>query len=114
MPRFNPSRFMACSRRVVSLRDSIKTDADGIHCDSRVGHCHFRLFVQGYGASCVKSDGIPDKLDLLFRDTAILQERARRVRAVNFKPILRSVAIEHLFPPYTEEKVKALSQWFEY
>jgi aldehyde dehydrogenase (NAD+) len=24
------------------------------------------------------------------------------------------VAIEHLFPPYTEEKVKALSQWFEY
>jgi hypothetical protein len=22
--------------------------------------------------------------------------------------------IEHLFPPYTEEKVKALSQWFEY
>jgi aldehyde dehydrogenase (NAD+) len=26
----------------------------------------------------------------------------------------RDVAIEHLFPPYTEEKVKALSQWFEY
>jgi aldehyde dehydrogenase (NAD+) len=24
------------------------------------------------------------------------------------------VAIEHLFPPYTEEKVQALSQWFEY
>jgi aldehyde dehydrogenase (NAD+) len=24
------------------------------------------------------------------------------------------VAIEHLFPPYTKEKVKALSQWFEY
>ncbi|MFZ0293149.1 MAG: aldehyde dehydrogenase family protein [Candidatus Sulfotelmatobacter sp.] len=24
------------------------------------------------------------------------------------------VAIEHLFPPYTEERVKALSQWFEY
>src|SRR5271163_3628446 len=24
------------------------------------------------------------------------------------------VAIDHLFPPYTEEKVKALSQWFEY
>jgi aldehyde dehydrogenase (NAD+) len=24
------------------------------------------------------------------------------------------VAIEHLFPPYTGEKVKALSQWFEY
>src|SRR6202453_3198056 len=24
------------------------------------------------------------------------------------------VAIEHLFPPYTEEKAKALSQWFEY
>ena len=24
------------------------------------------------------------------------------------------VAIEHLFPPYTEEKVRALSQWFEY
>ena len=24
------------------------------------------------------------------------------------------VAIEHLFPPYTEQKVKALSQWFEY
>jgi aldehyde dehydrogenase (NAD+) len=24
------------------------------------------------------------------------------------------VAIEHLFPPYTEEKVHALSQWFEY
>jgi hypothetical protein len=24
------------------------------------------------------------------------------------------VAIEHLFPPYTEEKVKALSQWFKY
>src|SRR6202167_2517628 len=24
------------------------------------------------------------------------------------------VAIEQLFPPYTEEKVKALSQWFEY
>jgi aldehyde dehydrogenase (NAD+) len=24
------------------------------------------------------------------------------------------VAIEHLFPPYTDEKVKALSQWFEY
>src|ERR1700719_2789610 len=24
------------------------------------------------------------------------------------------VAIEHLFPPYTEKKVKALSQWFEY
>src|SRR6267378_1900772 len=24
------------------------------------------------------------------------------------------VAIEHLFPPYTEEKVKALSQWFDY
>jgi aldehyde dehydrogenase (NAD+) len=24
------------------------------------------------------------------------------------------VAIEHLFPPYTTEKVKALSQWFEY
>src|ERR1700681_134139 len=76
MPRFNPSRFMACSRRVVSLRDSIKTDADGIHCDSRVGHCHFRLFVQSYGASCVKSDGIPDKLDLLFRDTAILRSVA--------------------------------------
>jgi aldehyde dehydrogenase (NAD+) len=25
-----------------------------------------------------------------------------------------NVAIEHLFPPYTEEKVQALSQWFEY
>ena len=24
------------------------------------------------------------------------------------------VAIEHLFPPYTDEKVRALSQWFEY
>ena len=24
------------------------------------------------------------------------------------------VAIEHLFPPYTEEKVQALSQWFTY
>ena len=24
------------------------------------------------------------------------------------------VAIEHLFPPYTEEKVRALRQWFEY
>jgi len=24
------------------------------------------------------------------------------------------VAIEHLFPPYTNEKVQALSQWFEY
>src|SRR6202050_1948868 len=24
------------------------------------------------------------------------------------------VVIEPLFPPYTEEKVKALSQWFEY
>src|SRR5882724_4564617 len=24
------------------------------------------------------------------------------------------VAIEHLFPPYTDEKVQALSQWFEY
>ena len=24
------------------------------------------------------------------------------------------VAIEHLFPPYTKEKVQALSQWFEY
>ena len=24
------------------------------------------------------------------------------------------VAIEHLFPPFTEEKVRALSQWFEY
>jgi len=24
------------------------------------------------------------------------------------------VDIDHLFPPYTEEKVKALSQWFEY
>jgi aldehyde dehydrogenase (NAD+) len=24
------------------------------------------------------------------------------------------VAIEHLFPPYTTEKVQALSQWFEY
>ena len=24
------------------------------------------------------------------------------------------VAIDHLFPPYTEEKVKALAQWFEY
>jgi hypothetical protein len=24
------------------------------------------------------------------------------------------VAIEHLFPPYTEEKLKALSQWFAY
>ena len=24
------------------------------------------------------------------------------------------VAIDHLFPPYTEEKVKALAQWFDY
>ena len=24
------------------------------------------------------------------------------------------VAIDHLFPPYTEEKVQALNQWFEY
>ena len=24
------------------------------------------------------------------------------------------VAIEHLFPPYNNEKVQALSQWFEY
>ena len=24
------------------------------------------------------------------------------------------VAIDHLFPPYTKEKVQALSQWFEY
>jgi aldehyde dehydrogenase (NAD+) len=25
-----------------------------------------------------------------------------------------NVAIEHLFPPYTKEKVEALSQWTEY
>jgi aldehyde dehydrogenase (NAD+) len=24
------------------------------------------------------------------------------------------VAIEHLFPPYTPEKVQELKQWFEY
>lgn len=24
------------------------------------------------------------------------------------------VAIDHLFPPYTEEKVRALSMWFDY
>jgi aldehyde dehydrogenase (NAD+) len=24
------------------------------------------------------------------------------------------VAIDHLFPPYTGEKVKALAQWFDY
>jgi aldehyde dehydrogenase (NAD+) len=24
------------------------------------------------------------------------------------------VAIDHLFPPYTEEKNQALKQWFEY
>ena len=24
------------------------------------------------------------------------------------------VAIDHVFPPYTDEKVKALAQWFDY
>jgi hypothetical protein len=24
------------------------------------------------------------------------------------------VAIDHLFPPYTQEKVQALNQWFDY
>jgi aldehyde dehydrogenase (NAD+) len=24
------------------------------------------------------------------------------------------VEIDHLFPPYTKEKVQALNQWFEY
>jgi len=24
------------------------------------------------------------------------------------------VAIDHLFPPYTKEKVQSLNQWFEY
>src|SRR5580704_3339679 len=73
--------------------DLIKTGTDGVHCDSRVGNCDFGFFVQGYGASCVKSDGIPDKLKLLFGDTAILQKRARRIRAVNLKSVLRSVAV---------------------
>jgi acyl-CoA reductase-like NAD-dependent aldehyde dehydrogenase len=33
------------------------------------------------------------------------------------KPVLISppdVAIDHLFPPYTKEKVEALNQWFDY
>jgi aldehyde dehydrogenase (NAD+) len=33
-------------------------------------------------------------------------------KSILFSP--PNVAIEHLFPPYTEEKVKALRQWFEY
>jgi len=27
---------------------------------------------------------------------------------------LPNVAIDHLFPPYTMEKVQALNQWFQY
>ena len=27
---------------------------------------------------------------------------------------LPDVEIDHLFPPYTKEKVQALNQWFEY
>jgi aldehyde dehydrogenase (NAD+) len=39
------------------------------------------------------------------------------ISAMHAKSILVSppdVAIDHLFPPYTMEKVRALNQWFDY
>jgi hypothetical protein len=40
--------------------------------------------------------------------------RGSRIRRVPQGVWLSVPLIEHLFRPYAEEKVKALSQWFEY
>ena len=45
-----------------------------------------------------------------------VKEWMKPVEAPHAKSVLISppVAIDHLFPPYTKEKVQALNQWFEY
>jgi len=58
-----------------------------------MGHCNFRLFVRGDGRCGMKCNGIPHKLRLLRRDTAILKKRARRIGAVYLEAILRGVPV---------------------
>src|SRR5271154_671944 len=74
------------------LGDPINSSPEDIHCDSRMGHCDFGLFMEGYRSRRVKRDRIPDELYLVRRDIAAIEKRSCRICPVDLESMLPTIA----------------------